>query len=108
MGPIGVVEVDPVSTGELAALVGVHDLGRSLSSSRRGSSFEPLRQKIVLHRQPPDLGVQVLDLGLRGAALGGAGFVAPQGFKYNLRFELIRKIPSFRHLVSLFQVRDTP
>jgi hypothetical protein len=36
------------------------------------------------------------------------GLVATQGFKRNLRFELIRKVPSFRHLVSLFKIGDTP
>ncbi len=52
-------------------MICVHDLGRpeagddcggSGLSSRRGSSLDPLRQKIVLDRQPPDLGVKLLHL----------------------------------------------
>lgn len=33
---------------------------------------------------------------------------APQGFKRHLRLKLIHKVPSFRHVVSLSQVRYTP
>jgi len=45
--------------------------GRAGSSpvSLPGSPFEPFRQKIVLHCQPPDLGVQFLDFSLGRATL---------------------------------------
>ena len=37
-----------------------------------GAPFEPFRQKIILDRQPPDLGMQFLNLFLGRAALPSA------------------------------------
>ena len=54
--------------GQPPALVYWQSAGPS-TVSLPGSPLEPFRQKIVLHRQPPDLGVKLLDFGFGRAAL---------------------------------------
>gem|GEM_PF-3896825 len=51
-GPLGVVEADLARAGELAALVGVHDLGRAIFGD---SLFQSLNAEVGMHGvgQPP-------------------------------------------------------